>query len=344
MAFQVGPTYYRGLYIVDGAFLLKAATLLGAGDQARDGVAYELSHQRADGRIEVMHYGYGYWKENGIVLWTCARHAMLTQDKDWLEGQWPKLRRIADFINKLRTDQAADPALEAGLFPRLKHTPLDEGLMPHGMIDGGIGDGVDFSNDYWNLLGLRSFIEAARWLGKTDEAAARQKDYDDFMAVFQKAAKRDLTKDGHGNTYLPILMGEAGKKQMPQRAQWSFCHAVYPGQLFRKEDALVAGNLAMLEATELQGMVFGTGWDAAGLWPYFASFYAYAWLWQGDGRKAAQILYAFANHATPLLDWREEQSLRGEKFRKVGDVPHNWASAEFIRLTGQVQGHLGHLA
>ena len=192
---------------------------------------------------------------------------------------------------------------------------------------------VDYSNDYWNLLGLRSFIEAARWLGKTDEAAARQKDYDDFMAVFQKAAKRDLTKDGRGNPYLPILMGEAGKKQLPQRAQWSFCQAVYPGQLFRKEDALVAGNLAMLKTTEREGMVFGTGWDAAGLWTYFASFYAHAWLWQGDGRKAAQILYAFANHATPVLDWREEQSLRGEKFRKVGDMPHNWASAEFIRLT-----------
>ena len=192
---------------------------------------------------------------------------------------------------------------------------------------------VDYSNDYWNLLGLRSFIEAARWLGKTDEAAARQKDYDDFKAVFQKAAKLDLTKDGRGNTYLPIRMGEAGKKQLPQRAQWSFCQAVYPGQLFRKEDALVAGNLAMLKTTEREGMVFGTGWDAAGLWTYFASFYAHAWLWQGDGRKAAQILYAFANHATPVLDWREEQSLRGEKFRKVGDMPHNWASAEFIRLT-----------
>ena len=35
----------------------------------------------------------------------------------------------------------------------------------------------------------------------------------------------------------------------------------------------------------------------------------------------------------PMLDWREEQSLKGEKFKKVGDMPHNWASAEFIRLT-----------
>jgi hypothetical protein len=88
----------------------------------------------------------------------------------------------------------------------------------------------------------------------------------------------------------------------------------------------------MLEATERQGMVYGTGWDAAGIWNYFASFYAHAWLWQGNGRKAVDILIAYANHASPTLVWREEQSLRGEPFRKVGDMPHNWASAEFIRL------------
>jgi hypothetical protein len=80
-------------------------------------------------------------------------------------------------------------------------------------------------------------------------------------------------------------------------------------------------------------MVYGTGWDAQGIWNYFASFYGHAWLWQGQGRKAAEALAAFGNHAAPTLVWREEQSLAGEKFRKVGDMPHNWASAEFIRLT-----------
>ena len=88
----------------------------------------------------------------------------------------------------------------------------------------------------------------------------------------------------------------------------------------------------MLAATEREGMVYGTGWDATGIWNYFASFYAHAWLWQGNGQKAAQSLYAFANHASPLLVWREEQSLKGQEFKKVGDMPHNWASAEFIRL------------
>ena len=318
-AFQVGPTCYRGLWIVDGAFLLEAAAILGAGDQARNGVAYELTHQQADGRIEVMK---DYSKENGIVLWTCARHAQLTQDKPWLESVWPKLRRIAEAIKSLRQQSLTNAS------------PLDDGLVPPGFPDGGIG-GVhpEYTNPYWNLLGLRAFIEAARWLGKTDEVAVWQKEYDDFMAAFRKAAARDMRKDSNGNVFLPILMDDPEAKELPQRGQWAFCHAVYPGQIFDKADPLVAGNLAMLAATEREGMVYGTGWDPHGIWNYFASFYAHAWLWQGNGTKAAEALYAFANHAAPILVWREEQSLKGEKYAEVGDMPHNWASAEFIRLT-----------
>ena len=318
-AFQVGPTCYRGLWIIDGAFLLEAATMLGAGDQARQGITYELSHQKPDGRIEVLN---DFSKENGIVLWTCARHALLTRDKVWLESVWPNLQRIADHIRTLRRQTLHND------------TPLDDGLVPPGMPDGGIG-GVfpEYSNACWNLLGLRAFIASARWLGKTGEADLWQGEYDDFMAAFRKAAALDLRKDSNGNSYLPVLMGERGSKELPQRGQWGFCHAVYPGGIFERADPLVSGQLAMLAATERQGMVCGTGWDATGIWTYFASFYGHAWLWQGEGNKAADALYAFANHAAPLLVWREEQSLTGAKFRQVGDMPHSWASAEFIRLT-----------
>ena len=139
-----------------------------------------------------------------------------------------------------------------------------------------------------------------------------------------------MKTDPHGHRYLPTRMDG---KDTPQRGQWAFCHAVYPGQVFPRDDALVTGNLAMLGETLRERMVFGTGWDEDGIWNYFASFYGHALLWQGEGGKAAAQLYAMANHAAPTLVWREEQSLRGDPFRKVGDMPHNWASAEFIRLT-----------
>ena len=319
IAFQVGPTCYRGLWIVDGAFLLEAATMLGAGDQARDGVAYELTHQKPDGRIEVMK---DYWKENGIVLWTCVRHAQLTQDKAWLESVWPKLERIAQFIKTLRAQTLNNDS------------PLDDGLMPRGFPDGGIGGVHDeYTNPYWNLLGLRSFIEAARWLGKADEAAAWQKEYDDFMAAFARAEKRDLSADSHGHAYLPILMGEAGKRNRPNGRNGLSATPCIPARFSHRTIRSWPATWRCSQPPSARAWSDGTGWDATGIWNYFASFYAHAWLWQGNGRKAAEILYAYANHAAPVLDWREEQSLKGEPFKKVGDMPHNWASAEFIRLT-----------
>ncbi len=318
-AFQVGPTCYRGLWVVDGAFLLEAAAMVGAGDQARAGIKYTLGKQKDTGAFEVL--SPTYYKENGIVLWTCVRHALLTQDKDWLNSVWPQLEGAVAYIKTLRQRSGDNPKW------------LCKGLIPPGDIDGGLSNprNGEYTNVYWNLLGLKAVINAARWLGKNDQADAWQREYDDFYGVFRKTAVRDMRQDPSGNSYLPIIMNNIGR-ELPQRAQWAFCHAVYPGQLFEKTDPLVAGNLAMLAATEQEGMVYGTGWAEKGFWNYFASFYGHAWLWQGNGQKAGRALYAFANHAAPTLVWREEQTPKGQRFSKVGDMPHNWASAEFVRL------------
>lgn len=319
-SYQVGPTVYRGLWVVDGAFLLEAMTFLGQVDDVRNGVQYMLSHQRDDGGFTLIDK---YWKESGIVLWAVTRHARLTGDKEWLRGVWPKLEAAFGFIRKLRDEASDDP--EA---PHYR-------LLPAGFPDGGLGgrDEPEYTNVYWTMVGMRAAIDAARWLGRDDQAEDWQREYDDFRNVFRHAAAQDMRTDPHGNRYLPIIMGNKGN-HLPQRAQWAFCHAVFPGKVFTDDDdALVRGNMAMLAATEREGMVYGTGWMKEGLWNYFASFYGHAWLWLGEGRKAAEVLYAFANHASPLLVWCEEQTLAdAEEAKKHGDMPHNWASAEFIRL------------
>jgi hypothetical protein len=181
-------------------------------------------------------------------------------------------------------------------------------------------------------VGLKAIIQAARWLDKNEQADAWQKEYDDFYATFRKAAERDMKTDEHGNRCLPILMtvNEKIQKSDPDwyiycKAQWTFCHGVYPGPL-------VKGNLDNLETYEKEGMITTTGWLTSGIWNYFASFYGHALLWQGEGRKAAEVLYAYANHASPLFAWLEEQGLKNEPIRENGDMPHNWASGEYIRL------------
>jgi hypothetical protein len=327
-AFMVGATYYRFLFIVDGAFILEAANMVGAGKETRAGIAYMLTYQQEDGRFELLPR---YHKENGIVLWTCVRHAMLTQDKEWLRSIWPRLEKAVGYIKHLRAESYKDAS------------PLNDGLMPPGQPDGGINEyeQYEYTNVYWNLSGLKAVIQAARWLDKGDQAREWQAEFDDFYATFRKAAQRDGHYDIHGNWYLPILMAiedrnmetlEEAEWHLPCKAQWAFCHGVYPGQLFAKDDPLVKGNLDMLATYVKEGMVTTTGWLTGGIWNYFASFYGHTLLWQGNGAGAAAALYAFANHASPLLAWLEEQGLKEQPIRENGDMPHNWASAEFIRL------------
>ena len=212
--------------------------------------------------------------------------------------------------------------------------PVDDGLIPPGAIDGGLGGAKDkgeYTNIYWNLLGLKAIVGAAEWIGEEKDAQEWKKEYEEFYATFQKAAHRDMVRDDFGNTYLPIPM-EARYHSLPQRAQWAFCHAVYPGQLFSREDPIARGTMDMLHTTLQEGMVMGTGWIIDGIWNYFAGFYGHACLWMGDSDRAVESLYAFANHASPMLAWREEHNPRDLPRRFVGDMPHNWASAEFVRL------------
>jgi hypothetical protein len=69
------------------------------------------------------------------------------------------------------------------------------------------------------------------------------------------------------------------------------------------------------------------------VWVYHAGFAANVWLYNNRPEKAVDYLYEFANHASTTRVWREEQSLVGSNHGQLfGDMPHNWASVEFVRL------------
>lgn len=311
--FQVGPTCYRGAWAADGAFILETIAYLGRSGEARGGIEAQIDQDDGPGGVE-------FSKKAGLRLYTLWRHAQLTGDRDWLRGMWPRVEREVNHIKEYRQMTRDDPSAP------------NYGLTPPGFGDGGLaGPFREYSNVYWTLAGLRAAIEAAHSMKEPALAAAWQAEMDDYWEVFDKARRRDKQTDSTGNTYVPPVMpGEP--VQLPQRGAWAFLQSVYPGRVFEPGDALMRGTIGMLDANQREGLIYGTGWIADGIWNYAASFYGHAHLWLGHGRKAAATLYAFGNHASPLLCWREEQNVRGEKEHFVGDMPHNWASAEFIRF------------
>jgi len=311
-AFQVGPTCYRGTWAADGPFILEAVTYLGRAAETRAGLEQQVDQDQGPG-------GVAFSKKSGLRLWMMWRHAQLTGDWKWLRTMWPRVEREVNQIVAYRRMTLSDP------------NQANYGLMPIGFGDGGLGGKHrEYTNVYWTLAGLKAAIEIAGKLDKS-EHHAWQAEFNDYWRHLERARNRDKQTDRFGNVYVPVTMtGEA--PQLPQRGAWAFLQSLFPGRLFDTDDQLMRGTMAMLEATEREGLIHGTGWLPEGIWNYAASFYGHAQLWLGRGSKAAATLYAFGNHACPLLSWREEQNLAGQPEAYCGDMPHNWASAEFIRL------------
>lgn len=318
-SFHVGPTIYRGLWIADGTFLLETATMLNYVKDVRSCINYLEGYQLPTGGFEMITT---FHKENGLVLFMLTRHAMLTQDKKWLDSNWSVIQGCIKRINDLRAEAMRDPS-------KPYYT-----LLPDGNVDGGIQHGNDYSNTEWCLSGMKWAIWAAKWLGKTEEADKWQKEYDDFYAKFMKMAVADVRKDDKGNDYLPVMIRNE-QDQPPQKGQWAFCQSVYPGEIFDDNDTMLRiakSTVQMLSDHREEGLVINTGWMEQGLWTYFSSFYGHALQWLGRGKEIPQLLYDYGNHASPTMTWREEQKPQGKGNEEVGDMPHNWASAEFIRM------------
>ena len=315
--YQVGPTGYRDISCADGSFMCEVAILLGRAKDASDTLDYFLAFQRADGRLWLYR---DFWKENGLVTWDLVRYAELTDDTAWLEKRWKHVEGMVGFIQELRRLRDAEsqgPELRADSrrIRRRRHRRFAA---------------LNTVTSFGIWRGSRAAITGAKLLGKNEQAAAWQKEFEDMSRYFRKAIARDERRDKHGNLYLPNLMGSDGSVPPPQ-GQWAFMHSIFPGKLYARNDPLVQGSLAMLEAVQIEGLPLGSGWAADGVWPYFSHFQANAALWNGQGQKTGPLLYAIANHAAPVLNWCEEQSLHGQGTQVRGDMPHNWGSAEFIR-------------
>ncbi len=327
--FQVGPTVYRNLFVVDGNFLLEAARYLGYDAEAQQGLEATWARQDDNGGV-FAGAGRMHWKDTGIALFTLARQAELSQDWTYFRQMQPQVLRAVKFLTDLRERGLAENSANG----RYR-------LLARGFGDGGLG-GVrsEFTNILWVLAGLRAISEAAGHTGLSGYGEIN-KFYGDLRSALLVAAKQEMRQHEGGFAYLPMLMKEdpawsapeKWDRPQPQIAQWALSHAIYPGLLFDQADPIVQGHIALMQACTQEDVPAETGWIAhEGLWTYNAAFVAEVYLWAGLADWARRTFIGFLNHATPLYCWREEQPLRGSLVAECGgDMPHNWASAECVR-------------
>jgi hypothetical protein len=329
LVFQVGPTVYRGLWIVDGNFLLEAARYLGYDKEADEGLRSEWSKQADSGQV-IAAGGGEHWKDTAIAMFTLVRQCELKQDWSMFREFEPNVSRAIDFLIGLR-NEARNGKTTNGRY----------GLLAPGFADGGIG-GVrsEFTNTVWTLAGLRAVALAAHQ--QNIPALEKAGDfYKELYAALQETSRREMVRHPAGFNYLPMIAHDDAEvndpdpwnRPRPQTAQWALSHSIYPGLVFEKTDPIVRGHIALLQSCTQEDVPIETGWlwhDS--LWTYNASFAAHVYLWAGLRDWAHRTFTGFLNHASPLYCWREEQPLQHALVgQDWGDMPHNWASAECIR-------------
>lgn len=328
LVFEVGPTVYRGMWIVDGNFLLEAARYLGYDEDVDKGLLSEWTHQVASGQI-IASAGKEHYKDTAIAMFTLVRACELKQDWGLLRQLAPQVGHAIEFLIALR-DEA-----RKGNSPNGKY-----GILAPGFPDGGIGGVHDeFTNTLWALAGLRAVVRANKNLRLADLNRAAGF-YAELKSAFDNAARNEMVADPRGFRYLPMLMREdpamrenAWDRPRPQSAQWALSQTIFPGEVFAKDSAIVRGHIALMQACTQEDIPAETGWlHHEGVWTYNAAFVAEVYLWAGLRDWAHRTFTGYLNHASPLHAWREEQPLQTALLGMLwGDMPHNWASAECVR-------------
>ncbi len=318
LQFQPGPSVYRGLWIHDAAWHVDAATMLGDTLSAKRVVDNILRYQQPDGRLRIMS-PIDMQSETPAFVYLLCRYAQLTHNAAWLNQHWKHVADGIAWVQPQRNSTLSDS------------TEPYAGLLPPGFADGGLGGKTaEYSGVFTGLIGVKTAIKSAHWLGKEEDARSWQKFYDAFLSTFLRAAKRDMRKDAYGNWYLPLKMADTSSSTPPHRAQWAFVQLQNQGHVFDIHDSLVVNAFRMLQMDAQEGLAPSVGWVQGGVWPFFSSIHGMGDLWQRNYTHAANLLYAVSNHASTLGTWVEEQQPRAVGTRTSGDASNATASSLFI--------------
>lgn len=323
LQFQPGPTVYRGLWSVDVMLSGIPVMMLGDTSSMRRFLENDIRYQLPNGQLRAM-YPTLSLIETPVFVYTMCWFAQSTGDHKWLQKNWNVITKGINWLREMREQTLADP------------TAPYYGLMPPGFVDGGISmPTADYGSIWWAMIAIEKSLEAARWLGKNEMVGEWQKLFDEFMFSFRQAARRDLRKDRHGNTFLPISVADTATS-LPQKGQYAFLLPLRYGNFFHQQDALldsiVRDNLAMLDATMKEGLIVSSGWLHNGVWPWLGGIHGMAYQLFGNTSRAHDLLYAYANHAAPTGTWVEEQQIKDIGSATAGDVSNAEASAIFIHL------------
>jgi hypothetical protein len=275
-----GEGFYDQFYIRDGGYQIMELEEAGLLDVAGKAINFYLRSQRPDGRFETQK---GQFDANGQALWVLWQYYKITSDAEWLAKAYPQMRRAVDWMMAARREAADDSPFA--------------GVLPAAVADGEyLWDGKHHivGYDLWNLRGLLCTADAARVLGKPDEARALQDEAKRYRHAIDAAWKRT------GLAHFPPSWEKEG-------THWGNTETLWPTELFERNDPRVSALLTEVRERHGGGFIEGTiQWlgRPGAIHPYMSAYSTMASLIRGEHEAVVEdfywyLLHSAATHAFP---------------------------------------------
>jgi len=313
-----GPGIYHGFWIRDAGMFCNTLDKWGHHDTAEPCLDVFVKVQQPDGYFfegPLLLHETKEWDFNGIAMWALYEHYLVTRRLEWLEKTYPALKKGVEFIANLRKETKADG-----------RDALHYGLLTPSRSEEAWGMAMDYYywDDFWSIRGIRYAEQAARLLGKGEDAAWLNQEASDLEECLMRSIERVTKKERFD--FIPVS---------PYRALDSAIigsiAALYPCRILSPDDPRVVGTQrAMLKHFMRDGLyflrvVYGT------LTALHTCSVAHAAVYMDDADTAVRVFRDIERWASPTHCWPEGASIKtGEGAQ--GDMPQNYAGAEYLLL------------
>ena len=321
-ALEPGSRSYDRSWIRDGALMSAALLRFGYADVVREYIDWYAPHQYASGKVPCCVDARGAdpvpeHDSNGEFIYLVMEYWRHTGDRPLLERMWPAVVRAVGYLDSLRQTRRT-PEFRTG------DAQVFFGLLPPSISHEGYS--AKPMHSYWDdLFALRGFKDAtlmARVLGHTEDAGRFAAIRDEFAGDLARSVVRTMAQ--HHIDYIP------GAADPGDFDATSTTIALSP---VAAESLLPSAALARTFErywTNLQGRFTDTTWDGYAGYEVRA---VGAMLRLGWKTRALAALQAFlADREPPAWNQWPEVIYRDRHAPQfVGDVPHAWVGADFLR-------------
>ncbi len=299
-----GEGFYDEFFIRDGAYQVMELEEAGLWDAARKAVDHYLRCQRPDGRFESQT---NQFDANGQALWTLWQYFKITGDRAWLEKAYPQMRKAVAWTEQARRTAPADSPF-AGVLPE---APADGEFLwdaKHHIV----------GYDFWNLRGMLCTADAARELGKVEEARQIEQEAKAYRAAIDAAHQRT------GLAHFPPSWEKDG-------THWGNTETLWPTELFALDDPRVAATIHHARKVHGGGFIEGTiQWlgtrDA--IHPYLSAYTTMASLARGEHEQVVEDFFWYLLHSTAAHAFPEGIFYK-RRFAWSDTIPHVTGAANY---------------